>query len=165
MRGDLDVLDQRRVAPDADAVVREAGRAGNLLVVGAPLERRDLAARVDAVDAAARGRVPEVDVAVVAAAAGGEQVVLPGTPRERLDGRVVVGLLELGRLQRARVPDGDEVVVAARRELRAVRSPLEPAHFARVGVERGDFVRCDSHVVVEEPAVARTRGEDVLVPA
>jgi len=71
---DLDVLDKSRVAPDAQAVVREAGGRDDLLVARAPAERGDLAAGVDAVDASARGGVPEVNHAIVAAAASGEQV-------------------------------------------------------------------------------------------
>lgn len=74
MGRDLDVLDKSRVAPDAQAVVGEAGGRDDLLVAGAPAKRSDLATGVDAVYASARGGVPEVDHAVVAAAAGGEQV-------------------------------------------------------------------------------------------
>ena len=70
--GDLDVADESRVAPDAERVVGEAARADNLAVVRAPAEAGDLAAGIDAVDASAGGGVPEVDVTVVRAAAGGE---------------------------------------------------------------------------------------------
>jgi hypothetical protein len=113
MGGDLDVLDERRVGPDGDGVVWEARGAGDLLVVGAPAQRGDLGASVDGVDTCTSGRVPEVDVAVVGATAGSEEVVLPRAPGEGLDGGVVVGLLELGSRERASVPNGDEVVVAA----------------------------------------------------
>lgn len=150
VRRDLRVLDQRRVAPHADAVVREAAGGRELLVRRAPPQRRHLAARVDAVGARARRAVPEVDVPVVAAAARGQQVQLPGAPGERLDGGLVVRLGELGRAQAARVPDVDEVVVAARGELRAVGAPLEAADFAGVRDELGDFVLGDADVVVED---------------
>ena len=56
----LDILDERRVAPDAERVVREARAADEFLVRGAPAQRGDLAGRVDRVDAGARGRVPKV---------------------------------------------------------------------------------------------------------
>lgn len=76
----------------------------------------------------------------------------------------MVCLLELGRLEGARVPDADEVVVTARGELGAVGAPFQAAHFAGVGFEVGDLVFCDSYVMVEEPAVASAGGENVLVP-
>ena len=154
---DLDVAHQRRVAPDAERVVREAGGADDLAVVRAPAQAGDLRARVDAVDARARCRVPEVDVAVVGAAPRREQVVLPRAPAERLHGRLVVGLGELGRAEAARVPDGDDVVVAARGQLRAVRPPLEPAHLGRVRDQLGHLVLRDAHVVVEDQAAACAR--------
>lgn len=62
---DLDVADESGIAPDAERVVREATRADDLPVVGAPAEAGDLRTGVDAVDAGARGGVPEVDVTVV----------------------------------------------------------------------------------------------------
>lgn len=74
MGRNLDVLDKSRVAPDAQAVVGEARGGDDLLVAGAPAERGNLATSVDAVDASARSGVPEVDHAVVAAAASSEQV-------------------------------------------------------------------------------------------
>jgi len=162
--GDLDVLDQRRVAPDADAVVGEARRRRDLLVVGAPLQAGDLAAGVDGVDARPRCRVPEVDVAVVRAAARRQQVELPRAPAQRLDRRVVVRLLELGRLQSARVPDRHQVVVAARCQLRAIATPFQATHFASMRLQLSDLVRGDTHVVVEEPAIASTRREKMFVP-
>lgn len=162
---DLGVLDERRVAPDADAVVGEAARRRELLVRRAPPQRRHLAARVDAVGARARRAVPEVNVPVVAAAARREQVQLPRAPRQRLDGGFVVGLGELGRAEAARVPDVDEVVVAAGGELRAVGAPLEAADLAGVGDELGDLVLRDADVVVVDEAAAGAGGEEVLVPA
>jgi len=71
---DLDVLDKSRVAPDAQAVVGEARRRDNLLVRGGPLQAGDLRASIDAVDASARGGIPEVDHTVVATTTGGEEV-------------------------------------------------------------------------------------------
>ena len=112
---DLNVLDQGRVAPDAERVVRKAARADDLAVVRAPPKAGHLRARVDAVGARARGRVPEVDVTVVGASTGSEEVELPGTPAESLDGGAMVGLAELGRRQRTGIPDRDEVVIPARR--------------------------------------------------
>jgi len=120
VRGNLDVLDKSRVRPDGDAVVREARRARNLLMVRAPPKAGDLAAGVDRVDASARGGVPEVNVAIVATPSSGEQVVRPRAPRERLDGSSVIGLLELGGIEAARVPDADEIVIAAGGQLVSV---------------------------------------------
>ena len=70
----LNILDKGWVAPDAQAVVREAGAADNLLVRGRPLERGDLATSVNAVGAGTGGGVPEVDHAVVGTTASGEEV-------------------------------------------------------------------------------------------
>lgn len=106
-----------------------------------------------------------MDVAVVAASSGGEEVVLPGAPGQGLDGGLVVGLLELGGVELAGVPDGDEVVVAAGGELSTVRAPLETADFRGVGCELGDLVLGDAHIVVEDKAGAGASREDVLVPA
>ena len=74
MSGDLDVLDKSWVAPDAERVVWETGAGDNLLVAGGPSKAGDLGASVDAVDAGAASGVPEVDHAVVASTAGGEEV-------------------------------------------------------------------------------------------
>jgi len=105
-----------------------------------------------------------VDVAVVTAAPGGQEVVLPRAPRERLDGSVVVRLCESWGAEGARVPDADEVVVAARGELGAVGAPLEAADLARVDLKVGRLVLGDADVVVEDPAVAGAGRENVLVP-
>lgn len=161
----LDVLDQSRVAPDGEAVVGEAGRGDDLLVRSAPAEGSNLASGVDAVDASARGGVPEVDVSVVGSTAGGEQVGLPRAPGECLDGGLVVGLLELGGRELTGIPDGDEVVVATSRELRAIGTPFEAADLGGVGNELGDLVLRNADVVVVHQTRAGTGGEDVLVPA
>jgi len=70
----LNVLDKGWIAPDAQAVVWEARGRDNLLVRGGPSQAGDLRASVDAVDASARGGVPEVDHTVVATTTGGEEV-------------------------------------------------------------------------------------------
>jgi hypothetical protein len=162
--GDLDVLDKSRVAPDAQAVVGEARGRDDLLVAGAPAEGGDLAAGVDAVDASARGGVPEVDHAVVAAAAGGEEVRLPRAPGQSLDRGLVVGLLEFRGVQRTGIPDGDEVVVAAGGELGTVGAPLKTADLGGVGDELGNLVLGDANIVVEDKTGAGTSGQQVLVP-
>lgn len=165
VRRDLNVLDKSRVAPDAQAVVGEAGRGDDLLVAGAPAERSDLAAGVDAVDASARGGVPEVNHAIVATTASGEQVRLPRAPRKSLDGGLVVGLLELGGVERASVPDGDEVVVATSSKLGTVGTPLKTADLRGVGDELGNLVLSDTDIVVEDETGASAGGKKVLVPA
>lgn len=123
--GDLDVADQSWVAPDAERVVGEAAGADDLAVVRAPAQGGHLGAGVNAVDAGTGGGVPEVDVAIVGSAAGGEEVGLPWAPADGLDGSLVVGLGELGDGEGAGVPDGDEVVVAASSELGTISAPLE----------------------------------------
>jgi hypothetical protein len=162
---DLDSSDESRVAPDAEGVVGETARADNLAVVGAPAERGDLRAGVDAVDASARGRVPEVDVTVIRTTASGEEVHVPGAPGESLDGSLVVGLGELGNRQRSSVPDGDEVVVAASSELGTIGAPLKTADLRSVRDKLSDLVLGDADIVVEDEAAAGTSGEEVLVPA
>ena len=96
VRGDLHVADEGWVAPDGQRVVWEAAGADDLPVVGAPAQTGDLGPGVDAVDPSARRGVPEVDVTIVGATTSGEEVVLPRGPGQRLDGCVMVGLLELG---------------------------------------------------------------------
>lgn len=116
----LNVTDQSRVAPDAERVVREATGADNLAVVGAPAERCHLRTSINAVDSSTRGRVPEMDVTIVGAATGGQQVHVPRAPGESLDGSLVVGLGKLGNGQRTGIPDRNQVVVAASSKLGAV---------------------------------------------
>ena len=154
MGWNLDILDERWVRPDGDAVVWEAGSACDLLVVVAPSQAGDLAAGVDGVDACASGGVPEVDVTIVRATTSGKEVVLPWAPRQSLNGGIVVGLLKLGSRQRASIPDRDKVVVATRCELATIWAPLKTAHLAGVGLKVSNLVLSDADIVVEEPAVA-----------
>ena len=117
MRGNLDVTDESAVAPDTEGVVGEATGTDDLTVARAPPEAGDLRTCVDAVDTGTRCGVPEMDVTVVRTAARREQIHVPWAPGERLDRGLVVCLGELGHSQRARIPDGDKVVVATRSEL------------------------------------------------
>jgi hypothetical protein len=132
--------------------------------VRAPAQGGHLGAGVDAIDAGAGGGVPEVDVAIVGSAAGGEEVGLPWAPADGLDGSLVVGLGELGDGEGAGVPDGDEVVIAAGSELGTVGAPLEATDLGGMGDELGGFVLGDADIVVEDEAAAGTGGESVLVP-
>lgn len=93
---DVDISHKGRIAPDGQGVVGEAARADNLAVVRAPTQAGDLRPRVYAVHPSSRGRVPEVDVAVVRTTSGGEQVRVPRAPRKSLDSGLVVGLGEFG---------------------------------------------------------------------
>lgn len=95
----------------------------------APPQAGHLGSGVDAVGAGTGGGVPEVNVSVIRASSGGQQVELPGAPAEGLDGGTVVGLGELGGAEGSGIPDVDQVVIAARRELGTVGSPLETAYF------------------------------------
>ena len=163
--GDLDVADESGVAPDAQGVVGKTARADDLAVVRAPAEAGNLRARVDAVDASARSRVPEVDVAIIRTASGSEEVHVPGAPGESLDGRLVVGLGELGNRQGPGIPDRDKVVVATRGKLSAIRAPLQAADLRGVRDELGHLVLGDTDVVVEDEPAPGTSGQEVLVPA
>lgn len=163
--GDLDVADESRVAPDAERVVGEAARADDLTVARAPPQAGDLRASVDAVHAGTRGGVPEVDVTVVRTTARGEQVHVPRAPGKGLDCRLVVRLGELGHGQRARVPDGDEVVVAAGGELGTVRAPLQTADLGSVRDELGYLVLRNTDIVVEDEPAPSSGRQQVLVPA
>jgi len=80
MGRDLDVLDQGGIAPDAEAVIGESRAADDLLVASAPPQACDLGSCVDAVGASAGGRVPEMDLTIVAPAASGKEVRLPWAP-------------------------------------------------------------------------------------
>jgi len=162
---DLDVLDKSRVRPDAQRVVREAGAADKLLVRGAPLERSNLAASVDAVGASARGRVPEVDHTVVRTTTSSEKVGLPRAPGESLDGSLVVGLLELGCVERTSIPDADEVVIATSGQLSTIGAPLKTANLTSVRDKLGNLVLGNADIVVVDETGASTGGKEVLVPA
>ena len=90
--------------------------------------------------------------------------MLPRAPAQSFDGSVVVCLLEFGCLEGSRIPDANEVVIAARGELIAVTAPFQATNFTSMGLKVGNLVLCNSNVVVEEPTVASASGEDVLVP-
>jgi len=150
MGRDFNVLDQSWVAPEADGVVGEATGTGNLLVLAAPSEGGNLRAGVDAVDTSTSGGVPEVNVSVVGSTTSSEEVWLPWAPAKSLDSSTVVGLGELGSIERAGVPDGDEVVVATGSKLSAICAPLEATNLTNVVVELSDLVLSDANVVVED---------------
>lgn len=130
-----------------------------------PPQRGDLAAGIDRVDASTGSGIPEMDVAIVATAAGSKEVVGPGAPRQSLDGSGMVGLLKLGSIETAGIPDADEVVIAASSELVAIGAPFKTTDFAGVTVQGGNLVLCDTHIVVVDQTIASTRCENVLVPA
>ena len=165
VRRDLHVLDTGRVAPDAQAVVRETTSADDLLVVGAPSEAGDLRVSGDVVDASTSGGVPEVDLTIVGSTTSGEEVGLPRAPGDSLDGSAVVGLGELGSGERTSIPDVDHVVVGASRKLSTISAPLETTDLTSVGDELGNLVLSDANVVVVDEAGASTGGEKVLVPS
>jgi hypothetical protein len=133
--------------------------------VGAPSERGDLRASVDAVDASTGGGVPEVDVAVVRATTSSEEVHVPRAPRKSLDGGLVVGLGELGNGQRSGVPDGDEVVVAASSELGTIGAPLKTANLGSVRNKLGNLVLSNANIVVVDKTTSGASGKEVLVPS
>jgi hypothetical protein len=165
MGWNLSRLDQTWVCPDGDGAVGDAASGGNLTVVSAPSQAGDLAAGVNAIDASSSSGVPEVDLLIVRASTSGKKVVSPWAPRQGLDSGVVVGLLELGSIESASIPDGNKVVVSTGGELRSVWAPFKTANFAGVAFKVGDLVLGDADIVVEEPSVAGTSGKSVLVPA
>lgn len=161
----LNVLDKSWVAPDRQAVVWEARAGDDLLVAVAPPERGDLATSVNGVGPGTAGGVPEVDHAIVATTTSGKEVALPWAPGQSLDGSLVVGLLKLWGVERASVPDVDQVVVATSGELGAVGAPLKTTDLASVADEFRDLVLGDADIVVEDKTRASASGEEVLVPA
>lgn len=72
--GDFDIADESWVTPDAQRVVGEPTGANNLAVVVAPAQAGHLRASVDAVGASTSSGVPEVNVTVIGASTGSEQV-------------------------------------------------------------------------------------------
>jgi hypothetical protein len=118
----------------------------------------DLGLGVDLVEARAVARVPQADLAVGGAAAAGQDVVLERAPRQRLDG----GRVPLDAKPRPvlpRLPDVEQVVVAAGRELGALEGPLEAADLLLVALQRRDAVRVGAHVVVVHHGVARAAAQ------
>lgn len=101
---------------------------------------------------------------IVVPPARSKEVQLPGTPSERLHSGLVVRLGPFRGSERARVPDVDEIVIAARGEHGAVGAPFETADFRGVGVEFGDFVFGNAHIVVVDVSRAGAGGEDGFVP-
>lgn len=161
----LHVTNQGRVAPDAQGVVREAAGADNLTVVVAPLQAGDLRAGVDTVGPSAGGRVPEVDVTVVGTTTRREQIQLPRAPAEGLDGSTVVRLGELGCAERPRIPDVDQVVIAASGELSAIGPPFQSTHLRGVRDKLSNLVLGNANVVVENKATAGAGRQGVLRPS
>ena len=108
----FNVANQRRIAPNAKRVVRESAGADEFAIVVAELEAGHLRTSIDAVDSGTGRGIPEMNVSIVGSAASGQKVELPGTPTQSLDGRTMIGLLELRRTERSCIPDRDEVVVS-----------------------------------------------------
>jgi hypothetical protein len=154
----LHVLDTSGVAPDAQAVVREAAGADNLLVVGAPAKAGHLGVGSDVVDTGSSGGVPEVDLTIVGTTASGEKVRLPWAPGDSLDSSAVVGLGELWGSKCASIPDVDHVVVGASCQLSTIGAPLETTNLTSVGDELGNLVLSDADIVVVDEARASTGG-------
>jgi len=147
---DLNVLNKGWVAPKADGVVGEATGAGNLLVLAAPSEGGNLRTSVDAVDTSTSSGVPEVDVPVVRSTTSGEEVWLPWAPAKSLDSGAVVGLRELRSIERAGIPNRDEVVVTTCSKLSAICAPFETTYFTHVVVELSNLVLSNTNVMVED---------------
>jgi len=165
MGRNFNVLDQGRVTPKADRVVRETTGACNLLVVGAPPKTGDLRASVNAVDTSTGSGVPEVNVPVVGSTAGSEKVGLPRAPAESLDCSAVVGLGELRCVEGTSIPDGDQVIVATSSQLSTISTPLETTDLTNVVDELSNLVLSNADVVVVDETRTSTSGKNVLVPS
>jgi len=162
--GDLNVLDQSGVAPDGELVIRGPVARDNLAVVGGPLKRCDLGSGVDRVHTGASGSVPEVNLTIEGTSSGSEKIVLPRAPSESLDGCLVVGLAELGSGHLARIPNVDQVIVAAGSELGTVGTPLEAADLGGVREELSGLVFSNADIVVEDVTAAGAGRKSRLVP-
>lgn len=156
----------------------------------APMERRNLRAGLDQIDARAAGGVPKVDGAVARPSARRKQQPLHGTPRQRLH-RGAVGVFAeeraapnarpithasrasaaaaraccaRSRVGASRVPNGHHVVVAAAGENVPVRAVLEAAHLGRVRMAHAHQMARHAHVAVADAAVFGARREHVQQP-
>lgn len=95
--------------------------------------------RVDRVQTRASRRVPEANGTISRAAAARQQILLPRTPRNAFHRRLMVRERVSWRAGAVRVPDAEQVVVAARGEL-AFAAVRQATHLLCVFGERGCHV-------------------------
>lgn len=81
-----------------------------------------------------------------------------------LDGSSMIGLCKLGCSCGSRVPNVDQVIVAAAGQLCSVSSPGQSTDLVRVLQQLGHFVVGKADVVVPDASVAAARAQNVLVP-
>ena len=153
----------RRILPQRELVLRVAVPRQDFLLVRRPHQRADLRASVDVLHASAGRRVPELDATIRRAAAGREQARIVRAPCHSLDSSAVRIDLVARRIA-ALVPYVQQVVIAARRKLRAVVVPLQAAHLLLVARQSHRVVLTLAHVVVEDVRVPRPSAEHPVVP-
>ena len=163
-------LGQRGVLPNSQLVLGVAVGGDQLLVVSGPLDRADLGTSVDLVHAGPGLGVPESQGSVGRPTTTRQQVGLPRAPvqsfhssnmlAQGVGGGDLTGLAHLGG-----VPDVENVVVATRGQLGAIRRPLQPDDLLGVSVfparEEGVLL---ADVAVHDGVVTATGGQDVFVP-
>lgn len=157
---------QRGILPHRQLVLREAVAGDQLLVMWRPDNSTDLGLGIDRVDTRAARSVPEAQVSIGGTATSGQQIGLPRAPGESLDGGSVVVEGELGgpACGVVVIPDTDNVIITARRELGAIRTPLEAADLLLMMSEGGDMVVRDADIMVVDLSVTRARRENVCIP-
>lgn len=148
----LNVAHQSRVAPDAEGVIGEAAGADDLTVVRAPSQAGNLRAGIDAVHSSTSCGIPEVNVTVIGSSTSSENVWLPWTPAESLDGGFMIGLRELGDSQRASIPNGDKVIISTSSKLSTICAPFKTTNFRGVGDQLGDLVLSNADIMIEDEA-------------
>ena len=163
-------LGQRGVLPHGQLVLGVAVGGDQLLVVSGPLDRADLGTSVDLVHAGPGLGVPEPQGSVGRSATARQQVGLPRAPVQSFHSSNMlaqgVGRGDLASLAHLRgVPDVENVVVATRGQLGAIRRPLQPDDLLGVSVfparEEGVLL---ADVAVHDGVVAASGGQDMFVP-
>ena len=98
--------------------------------------------------------VPYLDRPVRRTSSAGEDVWLPGTPGHSLDSCLVTGQGQGGTWSRVTLatglgwPDVEDVVIAARGQVAAVRRPGEATDLLTVGLDTGHAVGGNPHITV-----------------
>lgn len=134
-------------------------------VVGGPEDLAHLRLGVHSVQASASGGVPHADASVACTSSRCKEVGLEWAPSQRFDGSGVVVQRELRVASSViDIPDVQEVVVASRSELLAIRTPLETADLLSMATESVDVVVGHPDIVVDDGGVSAARGEDTVVP-
>lgn len=155
-------LDHGGVLPDAD-VVGPAMARDDFLVVARPLERADLGAGVDGVEAGTSGGVPEANAGIRSARARGKGILGKGAPGEGFDGSTMVGNAVAGTAG-GLVPDEHQVVVSTACQSATIGGPGQSADFLLVAIISRGNVLLEAHVVVHNERIAASGRDQRAVP-